>query len=127
MSDIPAGDGKIGNIFYSVTMSYRLFSCKMEVKGRAPPPLYLFWWIPAVFASLLFYCWKPGILYWAVGFPRFTYFSSYTYNKIQCASTLYCFFVLIFHSILLGPPGCTQAFPNLRPGLLNCFGVAPKE
>ena len=21
---------------------------------------------------------------------------------------------------LLGPPGCTQAFPNLRPGLLNC-------
>ena len=29
--------------------------------------------------------------------------------------------------ILLGPPGCTQAFPNLRPGLLNCFGVAPEE
>jgi len=28
---------------------------------------------------------------------------------------------------LLGPPGCTQAFPNLRPGLLNCFGVAPEE
>ncbi len=30
-------------------------------------------------------------------------------------------------SILLGPPGRTQAFPNLRPGLLNCFGVAPEE
>jgi hypothetical protein len=23
--------------------------------------------------------------------------------------------------ILLGPPGRTQAFPNLRPGLLNCW------
>jgi hypothetical protein len=23
--------------------------------------------------------------------------------------------------ILLGPPGYTQAFPNLRPGLLNCL------
>ncbi len=24
------------------------------------------------------------------------------------------------YSILLGPPSCAQAFPNLRPGLLNC-------
>ena len=26
-----------------------------------------------------------------------------------------------FHCILLGPPGRAQAFPNLRPGLLNCW------
>jgi hypothetical protein len=25
--------------------------------------------------------------------------------------------------ILLGPPGYTQAFPNLRPGPLNCLVV----